>query len=56
LEPLFQRLLDLDLVRPGGRYAFQHPTSLRPRLLLAGEPIALDTRRYGSNALSWLRV
>jgi len=55
LEAVFQHLLDLDLVRPGGRYAFQHPTSLHPTLQLRGAAVDLDTRRYGSNALSWLR-
>ena len=56
LEALFQTLLDLQLVRPGGRYVFQHPTALRPQLRRGGEGLELDTRRYGSNALSYLQV
>lgn len=56
LEALFQHLVDLELVRPGGRYVFQHPTGLRLQLLRGAEALGLDTRRYGSNALSYLQV
>ncbi len=57
LEGVFQALYDLAVVVPGGRYAFQHPSSLAPALRSSGtgEPIDLDTRRYGSNALSVVR-
>jgi len=56
LATIFQELLDLELPRPGGRYILQHPTSLALALRWRGAPAELDTRRYGSNALSTLRV
>lgn len=56
LPAIFQALLDADCVRPGGRYVFQHPSSLVLELRFRGEPAAVEPRRYGSNALSWLRV
>ncbi len=55
LATIFQALLDLEVVRAGGRYVFQHPSSLAPRLALAGAPAPIDTRRYGSNALTFVR-
>ena len=56
LRATFQAILDLGVVRPGGRYVFQHPTGMRLTLHLGGAPVHIDTRRYGSNALSVVRV
>ena len=56
LPPLFARLRASDCVRPGGRYVFQHPTSLTLALELEGSAVATDVRRYGSNALSIVNV
>jgi 16S rRNA (guanine966-N2)-methyltransferase len=56
LPPLFQRLLDSGAVRPGGRYVFQHPSSLALTLTRDGEHVEGDVRRYGSNALTFLRA
>jgi 16S rRNA (guanine966-N2)-methyltransferase len=57
LTALFQALWDLQAVRPGGRYVFQHPSLLTPALRSrdTGEPLDVDTRRYGSNAISVVR-
>jgi 16S rRNA (guanine966-N2)-methyltransferase len=49
LPPLFARLLASRAVRPGGRYVFQHPTTLP--LALGGE-----LRVYGSNALTFVQA
>ncbi len=54
LATIFQALIDLDLVRPGGRYAFQHPSGLALDLRRDGAALPIDTRRYGSNALSFV--
>ena len=56
LDATFQAVLDLGVVRPGGRYVFQHPTGRTPTLRVGGEAAQVDTRRYGSNALSVVRV
>jgi 16S rRNA (guanine966-N2)-methyltransferase len=56
LNAIFQALLDSGCVRPGGRYVFQHPTGRVPALLVAGAPAPTDLRRYGSNALTIVRV
>lgn len=54
LAGIFQALLDLELARPGGRYAFQHPSGLTLELHRDGARLPIDTRRYGSNALSFV--
>lgn len=56
LDGIFQALLDSACVRPGGRYVFQHPTGRQPRLLCGGVPATTELRRYGSNALTMVRV
>jgi len=56
LAATFQAVLDLAVVRPGGRYVFQHPTGRTPTLHAGAETVPIDTRRYGSNALSVVRV
>jgi 16S rRNA (guanine966-N2)-methyltransferase len=56
LTAIFQALLDSGCVRPGGRYVFQHPTGRAPRLLLGGAPAPIELRRYGSNALTIVRI
>jgi len=56
LVATFQAVLDLGVVRPGGRYVFQHPTGRTPALQVGGAAARIDTRRYGSNALSVVRV
>ena len=56
LPRIFQALLESGCVRPGGRYVLQHPSGLALNLALAGEAITPDLRRYGSNALSIVRV
>ena len=56
LNLTFQALLDLELVRAGGRYVFQHPSRLVPQLHFQAGYAAIETRRYGSNALSYVRV
>jgi len=56
LGAIFQALLDSGCVRPGGRYVFQHPTGLALRLTADGAPVEGDVRRYGSNALTLVRV
>lgn len=56
LPTIFQALLDSGCVRPGGRYVLQHPSGLQLCLRLAGEPVHGDLRRYGSNALTIVRV
>ena len=54
LPGIFQALIDLDVVRPGGRYAFQHPSRMVLDLRRDGVLLPIDTRRYGSNALSFV--
>lgn len=56
LPAIFQALLDSDCVVPGGRYVFQHPSTLRFDLTFRGAPVAGERRAYGSNALTWIRV
>jgi 16S rRNA (guanine966-N2)-methyltransferase len=56
LPPLFVRLLATDCVRPGGRYVFQHPTGIDIAPARGGERVDADVRRYGSNALTIVRV
>lgn len=56
LPAIFQAILDSGCVRPGGRYVLQHPSSMTLALSLQGEPVAADVRRYGSNALTIVRV
>ena len=56
LGSIFQGLLDSDCVRAGGWYVFQHPTGQAPQLTRAGATVAADVRRYGSNALTLVRV
>ncbi len=56
LPAIFQALLDSDCVAPGGRYVFQHPSSLRFDLTFRSAPVTDARRAYGSNALTWVRV
>ena len=56
LPAIFQALLDSGCVRPGGRYVLQHPSGMTLDLALGGEPAEADVRRYGSNALTIVRV
>ena len=56
LDATFQSVLERAPVRPGGRYVFQHPTNRVPTLRHGEAPATLETRRYGSNALSTLRL
>lgn len=56
LAPIFQQLLASDVAKAGGLYLFQHPTSLALRLELPEHTQPLSTRRYGSNALSLVRL
>ncbi|CAN5680084.1 RsmD family RNA methyltransferase [soil metagenome] len=56
LPPLFARLLASGAVRPGGRYVFQHPTSLTLALERSHARVDADVRRYGSNALTLVRA
>lgn len=55
LAELFQRLLDTGCVRPGGRYVFQHPSSLTLELRSGDDVVPCEVRRYGSNALTLVR-
>jgi 16S rRNA (guanine966-N2)-methyltransferase len=56
LASIFQALLDSGCVRTGGWYVFQHPTGQAPQLTRAGTRVVADLRRYGSNALTLVRV
>ncbi len=56
LPAIFQALLDGGCVRPGGRYVLQHPSGMALALTLDGAPAVTDVRRYGSNALTIVRV
>lgn len=56
LDAIFQALLDSGCVRAGGRYVFQHPSGRPPALRLGADHAPPDTRRYGSNALTFVRV
>ncbi len=56
LPAIFQALLDSECVAPGGRYVFQHPSSLPLDLTFRGATLPDDRRTYGSNALTWVRV
>jgi 16S rRNA (guanine966-N2)-methyltransferase len=56
LPAIFQTLLDSGCVRSGGRYVLQHPSGMTLDLSLGGEPTVTDVRRYGSNALTIVRV
>jgi len=56
LPAIFQALLDSGCVRPGGRYVLQHPSCLEMRLRLADAAAPAELRRYGSNALTIVRV
>jgi len=55
LTAIFQALLNAGPVAPGGLYVFQHPTGEAPELRLPEglEPARL--KRYGSNALTFVR-
>lgn len=56
LPAIFQALLDAACVRPGGRYVFQHPSSLAFDLAPPTAAATIDRRSYGSNALTWVRL
>lgn len=56
LDVTFQAVIDRGPVRAGGRYVFQHPTQRVPALHQRGRPAVVETRRYGSNALTTLRL
>ena len=56
LPAIFQAILDSGCVRPGGLYVLQHPSGMAPALRLDGAPVAAEVRRYGSNALTVVRV
>ena len=54
LQEIFQTILDADAARPNGLYIFQHPTGLELTLTYNGELALPDTRKYGSNSLSFV--
>lgn len=56
LPAIFQAILDSGCVRPGGLYVLQHPSGMAPELVLGGAPVPSEVRRYGSNALTIVRV
>lgn len=56
LPSIFQRLLEARPAAPGGLYVFQHPASLALELALPPGCEPPRTKRYGSNALSLIRV
>ena len=56
LATIFQAILDSGCVRPGGLYVLQHPSGMAPELVLDGVPVTVEARRYGSNALTIVRV
>lgn len=56
LERVFQAVLDAGPVAPGGLYVFQHPTGQQHALALAAGFGPPRVKRYGSNALTILRV
>jgi 16S rRNA (guanine966-N2)-methyltransferase len=56
LPAIFTALLASRCVRPGGRYVFQHPSSLRFEPTLDGVAVPFERRAYGNNALTWVRV
>ena len=52
LRAAFQAILDANPAKPGGLYVFQHPSREEPVLTRGGTAAPVDTRRYGSNALT----
>jgi len=56
LPRVFQALLDAGPVAPGGLYVFQHPAGEPPELTPAEPFEPARVKRYGSNALTLIRV
>lgn len=56
LTSVFQALLDSGCVRQGGRYVFQHPSGAPPVLRPNPGQSVSGMRRYGSNAITIVRV
>ncbi len=54
LMPIFQTIFDSGIAKKAGFYIFQHPTQLELNLK-TDLPISVDSRRYGSNVLSYVR-
>ena len=56
LVEVFRSVVASGAARPGGLYVLQHPTGFSPALPAGFEPQALKVHRYGSNALTVIRV
>ena len=56
LTDIFQAILVSDAIVPCGRYIFQHPSTLHLQLQHPRHKLEQDTRRYGSNALTFVRL
>lgn len=54
LTEIFQTILDAEVAAENGLYIFQHPTQLTLDLRQKGERAASESRKYGSNVLSFI--
>ena len=55
LTEIFQAILDAEVAVEKGLYIFQHPTQLQLNLKQKGERVGLESRKYGSNVLSFTK-
>lgn len=55
LMPVFQSIFDSGVAKAGGLYIFQHPTQLQLKINTDLD-LSIDSRRYGSNVLSYVSV
>lgn len=53
LEPIFQAILDSDIIAKGGLYIFQHPSQVKLELKHE-KPFTTDIRKYGSNVITYV--
>ena len=54
LTEIFQTILDAEVAAENGLYIFQHPTQLKLDFERKGERVGLESRKYGSNVLSFV--
>jgi 16S rRNA (guanine(966)-N(2))-methyltransferase RsmD len=54
LLPIFQHIFVSGIAKKDGLYIFQHPTQLELKLK-TDQAISIDSRRYGSNVISYVR-
>ena len=56
LTEIFQTILNAEIAAEDGLYIFQHPTQLKLKLERSGKAVETESRKYGSNVLSFIEV